>query len=470
MNILLMHLPAAIMASYDSYTVAWITTTMISSLAARRIFDDNHEISGPNVPGDFNAYHFGRMGKHNVVVCYLPQGDESTSATVKKGVDNMLGIFHGIRVAVLVGIGGGVPSDQHDIRLGDVVVSGIGSALPGLVRYDYDITVREKTFHLSQSNIPASPAIGEAVEDLRIRYLDTTNRLASRALYVIDQFPVQGKNNPCARPDQKTDKLYKPHHKHPGDVASCSLACGDSSAGLVERSPRVGGKENPVVHYGLIASSNRPMKDALIRDKLALEKKVLCFENEAAVMISIFPSFVIKGISDYADTHCNDLSLWKGYATAAASAYAKDFLYVLSPGRVKAEEPVQPLQALPNPEPTPASPIVSAPASFRIWLEKKPHSVEGHTAECTLTFNGRVIWGPRSCHENTTKLGDALYTVDPRFQLTFDAKRKTIEGHTCSISIMAGGRYYLDRLSTHDNMAELCRVINICQGSEPTCT
>ncbi|KAK4078359.1 uncharacterized protein Triagg1_3375 [Trichoderma aggressivum f. europaeum] len=168
MNTSLMHLPADMMATYDGYTVAWINTTVISSLTARLIFDNNHKISSPNVPGDFNAYYFGRMWKHNVVVCYLPQGDESTSATVKKRVENMLSIFQGIRVAVLVGIGGGVPSDQHDIRLGDVVVSGIGSGLPGLIRYEYDITVRENTFHLNQSNIPASAAIGEAAGGLGI--------------------------------------------------------------------------------------------------------------------------------------------------------------------------------------------------------------------------------------------------------------------------------------------------------------
>ncbi|KAM0667740.1 hypothetical protein ACQRIU_003605 [Beauveria bassiana] len=113
-------------ASYTDYTVAWITTAAITSLAARSIFDYNHEIADPNVSDDFNAYYCGQMAKHHVVVCCLSLGDDRTPDTVRKGIQNMLRIFRRIRVAVLVGVGGGAPSDQHDIRLGDVVASGRG--------------------------------------------------------------------------------------------------------------------------------------------------------------------------------------------------------------------------------------------------------------------------------------------------------------------------------------------------------
>ncbi|RYP18626.1 hypothetical protein DL765_003833 [Monosporascus sp. GIB2] len=58
---------------------------------------------------------------------------------------------------------------------------------------------------------------------------------------------------------------------------------------------------------------------------------------------------------------------------------------------------------------------------LKVWLDPKGHSVEGHTAQCTLIFNGRVIWGPRGCHDNTYRLRDALSAADPRFQLTGDS-------------------------------------------------
>lgn len=44
------------------------------------------------------------------------------------------------------------------------------------------------------------------------------------------------------------------------------------------------------------------MKDALIRDALAKEHGVLCFEMEAAGLMTHFPCLVIRGICDYSDT------------------------------------------------------------------------------------------------------------------------------------------------------------------------
>jgi WD40 repeat protein len=48
---------------------------------------------------------------------------------------------------------------------------------------------------------------------------------------------------------------------------------------------------------------------------------------EAAGLMDHFPSVVIRGISDYSDTHKNDI--WQGYAAATAAAYAKELLDVI---------------------------------------------------------------------------------------------------------------------------------------------
>lgn len=77
------------------------------------------------------------------------------------------------------------------------------------------------------------------------------------------------------------------------------------------------------------------MKDALVRDKLALEKGVLCFEMEAAGLMNQFSCLVIRGICDYSDSHKN--KEWQGYAAMAAAAFARDLLYRIPPNRVEAE-------------------------------------------------------------------------------------------------------------------------------------
>ncbi|KAI1634881.1 hypothetical protein F4809DRAFT_665005 [Biscogniauxia mediterranea] len=95
----------------------------------------------------------------------------------------------------------------------------------------------------------------------------------------------------------------------------------------------------------------------------------------------------------------------------------------------------------------------------RAWLDPKEHSVEGHIKQCILTFNGAVIWGPTSCHDNTTHLRDALHKADSRFDMIIMDKPKTVEGHRAYISVSVGDTVFLDKLSTHENMTGLCKAI-----------
>jgi nucleoside phosphorylase len=86
------------------------------------------------------------------------------------------------------------------------------------------------------------------------------------------------------------------------------------------------------------------MKDALIRDRLAAEKDVLCFEMEAAGLMNHFPCLVIRGICDYSDSHKN--KEWQGYAAMAAAAYAKDLLSRIPPNKVEAEKRISDVLSL----------------------------------------------------------------------------------------------------------------------------
>ena len=114
--------------------------------------------------------------------------------------------------------------------------------------------------------------------------------------------------------------------------------CGDDLSKLILRPERSDDDDNPAIHYGLIASANQLMKDALVRDRLAAEKDVFCFEMEAAGLMNHFPCLVIRGICDYSDSHKN--KEWQGYAAMAAAAYAKDLLCRIAPNRVKGEKKI----------------------------------------------------------------------------------------------------------------------------------
>ncbi|KAK1965500.1 kinesin light chain [Colletotrichum sublineola] len=91
-----------------------------------------------------------------------------------------------------------------------------------------------------------------------------------------------------------------------------------------------------IVHRGIIASGELLLRDAALRDKLAEEHGVLCFEMEAAGALTDFRCLVIRGISDYCDAKKNDD--WHGFASAAAAAYARQLCFYLP---VMMEENVQ---------------------------------------------------------------------------------------------------------------------------------
>jgi nucleoside phosphorylase len=78
------------------------------------------------------------------------------------------------------------------------------------------------------------------------------------------------------------------------------------------------------------------MKDALVRDQLAAENDILCFEMEAAGLMNQFPCLVIRGICDYSDSHKN--KEWQGFAAMTAAAYARDMICQIRPSLVEAEK------------------------------------------------------------------------------------------------------------------------------------
>ena len=139
------------------------------------------------------------------------------------------------------------------------------------------------------------------------------------------------------RPDPSSDRLYQSGFTHhPNNEASCTAVCGDDPSNLIIRRKRTEDEDDPAIHYGVIASANQLMKDALVRDALAKEKDVMCFEMEAAGLMNHFPCLVIRGVCDYSDSHKN--KEWQGYAAMAAAAYAKDLLYRIPPNKVEAEK------------------------------------------------------------------------------------------------------------------------------------
>jgi nucleoside phosphorylase len=67
-----------------------------------------------------------------VVIAGLPFGVMGVTSAARVA-EQMRPTFTSIRFGLMVGIGGGVPSEEHDIRLGDVVVSKPGDTSGGVI-------------------------------------------------------------------------------------------------------------------------------------------------------------------------------------------------------------------------------------------------------------------------------------------------------------------------------------------------
>ncbi|KAF3198448.1 hypothetical protein TWF192_001515 [Orbilia oligospora] len=326
------------MAEYviENYTVGWICTRKEEYEAACRMLDEEFEPTDIKLKisaEDHNTYEYGSINGHYIVIGCLPSGRSGpiSAATFAKDMDRS---FPNLRFTLLVGIGGGAPTETRDIRLGDVVVSQPDKDLGGVVQIDFwkrlqgdggeegsESRLFQRIGHL---NSPPAFLLGAMPRILR-SHRDTRgpDKLAEHIRPLINAIPE------FRRPPQSQDRLFRANYRHRSVQETCECCREDQ---VIERLPRAESREF-MIHYGTIASSKSPMENAIERDRYAKDLGVLCFETEAAGLMNIIPCLVIRGISYYSDSHKNDQ--WNKYAALTAAAYAKELLITWRPVEVK---------------------------------------------------------------------------------------------------------------------------------------
>ncbi|KAG9557206.1 hypothetical protein KCU71_g10843, partial [Aureobasidium melanogenum] len=383
------------MSDPKEYTIGWISALSIEHTAARLFLDREHEPPEPDLIAatDNNAYILGEINGHKIVIAVLPHGEYGTS-TAASVATNMLHSFPNIRVALMVGIGGGAPTDQNDIRLGDVVVSIPKDGRGGVYQYDYGKRIQNREFQATGHLNQPPPVVLTAISKLKSNYDIEGHKIDEAIERILEEKPRLKKH--YTRPPRDADVLYASHVVHPVDEKSstCKELCMTQSSEVVNRHKRVAsdvgspdhrGKkrcnspscdsgldpsiamphedskdqrsdeardeaqlsriidrsergiedDDPAIHHGSIASGNSLMKDAMMRDELAAKEGILCFEMEAAGIMNNLPCLVVRGICDYSDSHKN--KQWQGYAAMTAAAYTKDLLKVMVPKKVASE-------------------------------------------------------------------------------------------------------------------------------------
>lgn len=323
--------------SPELYTIAWIAALPIERAAATALFHEIHnEPAGFNQhETDSNSYSWGRLGQHNIVIASLPAGVYGTTSAASTASDLIHSLPH-IRIALLVGIGGGIcnPDENQDIRLGDVVVSQPEGTTGGVVQYDLVKAKFGGVLEQKGSLNKPPPVLLHALASLQAQHEMMPSKIPDllEAMWNKNNRYMTKKKTNYTYPGVQKDRFFKSEHDHI-DGPTCANC---DPKWEVEREQR--DSTDPEIHYGIIASGNTLIKDAAVRESLAKRHKFLCVEMEAAGLMDRFPCLVIRGICDYADSHKNDG--WQRYAAATAAAFAAELLEYVPTNKVQETQQV----------------------------------------------------------------------------------------------------------------------------------
>lgn len=348
------------------FHVAIICALTLEADAVETLFDYTWDASTfGKAGGDPNAYATGRIGKHNVVLAWLPGMGVGSSSGVAASCRVS---FTAVSLALVVGICGGAPmAGPNEILLGDVIIS------DGIVQYRFgrqlpDKFARKDTLkdNLGRSNLEIRALLKQlkgivGCRALRERTISHLNTLQQNKDF----------KDIAKHPGPEADRLYKPDYRHKHHIGDCKicakckaredpvcevaipqddfkktatcleLGCSDERLvrrqrleAMTEKLKALNGNNKaeesaligPLIHIGTIASGDTVMKSGQDRDEIVGRENVIAFEMEGAGVWDHFPGcIVIKGVCDYADSHKQ--KGWQNYAAATSASCMKAFLH-----------------------------------------------------------------------------------------------------------------------------------------------
>ncbi|PWY73215.1 purine and uridine phosphorylase [Aspergillus sclerotioniger CBS 115572] len=285
-----------------SYTVGIVCPKIVEMIPIVAFLDKQHPPLPSHCSTYQDAYTFGCIGNHNVIVAVLPETGNIKAASA---VARLKKEFNSIEIGIVVGVAGGIPdTDQFDIRLGDVVVGKATGTNYAAILFDQGKQHPDK---FEQTGLLSNPPefLMTHIEALRLKH-ERQGDLVENVQQARTQLQLSGTRD-CV------------HQGHP----DCKTCPPDK---LVNRAyPRQNPPNppnSPKVHFGPIGSPSALIRDATTREELRRKLGVIAVEMEAAGSAGQLPCLVVRGICDYADSHKN--KRWQPYAAATAAAYASE--------------------------------------------------------------------------------------------------------------------------------------------------
>ncbi|KAK6502897.1 hypothetical protein TWF481_007938 [Arthrobotrys musiformis] len=317
------------MPTQNDFEICIICALPLEARAIRALFEAGEDKTFEKAKGDTNIYSIGRISGKDVVLAYMPGMGKVAAAGV---AGNLKRSFENIKLALLVGICGGVPGEgDNGVRLGDVIVG------KNVVHYDFG---RQYEHGFEMKDGPGDrlgkqgPEIGGFVGKLE----SGRGKLEQQLSGYLDSMLNSWK--PKISVDNLKDVAYPKGYWHihqdkdAGEcwdgkcenfVSVCKTATTASCEELgCERADWIRPRDRrpvPRVFFGTVASGDKVMRSAAIRNKIAKGADVLAFDMEAAGVWDFLPCILIKGVCDYSDSHKN--KSWQEYAAISAAAFTR---------------------------------------------------------------------------------------------------------------------------------------------------
>ena len=259
------------------FTVGWICALHIELAAAQGMLEEEYDAEElQKDPKDPHEYSLGQIAGHNIVLTLLISTGTNSAGSAARHLKNT---FKNLRFILMVGIGGGIPSPRHDIRLGDVVVSMPSGAYGGVIQYDSGKYMQNQAF-LRTGALQAPPRnLQSVVKNLEAKHERKENCIATYIEGMLKKYPKNTQaGTDYRRPGRGRDFLFEADYTHIQKTGESCAICDRKR--LVARHDRA--EDKPVIHYGNIASGSSVVRDALRRDELGKDYDALCVEMEAA--------------------------------------------------------------------------------------------------------------------------------------------------------------------------------------------
>ncbi|KPM45173.1 hypothetical protein AK830_g1380 [Neonectria ditissima] len=337
--------------SRDDFEIAIVCALAREYNAVSRVVDQFWDINYGRVAEDPNTYATGRIGAFHVVLVLLSTMGKSSAASATA---NLRTSYPKLKFALLVGICGGVPGSANgeELLLGDVVI--------GKTVVQYDLSRRYPDGVQTKDTLDDN--LGRSAKNVRnfVQFFETEiarEQLEERAALCLEELQTRTsgrrRNANYQYPGASRDILFKAeyHHKHQSSAQILCEVCDGESDRVCEESRNLSChelgcdkgqtiererlKENrdfeakgqiakaqaPCVFVGRFGSGDIVLKSGVERDTLARRHGILAFEMEGAGAWDEIPCIIVKGVSDYADSHKN--KLWQDFAAATAACVAK---------------------------------------------------------------------------------------------------------------------------------------------------